>query len=1018
LVATKERSMNWLYFSFDQPAWLLLLLVLLPLVWFTGWKSLSGLGRWRFWTALAFRSALLVLLVCALAEIQLVRISQRIVTLFLVDQSASIDPQGRQAAFDYVNAAVAKYRDPKVQDAAGLIVFGAEAQIEHAPSTFGPMPHKLESTLDDGRTNLAGGMRLAKASFPADAAKRVVLLSDGNQNVGDALAEARDLASSGIGIDVVPLAHGAPGDIVVERVTAPAGVRVGTVFDVQVLIDYRLPPANEFRPAAADEVAGRLTIFRKAAGHSELVGEQDVTLRPGKQMFQFRQQLTEAAFYTYEARFVPADKKHDHYSQNNTATAFTHLQGRGRVLLIVNAEQPNEFDNLASLLRKHELEVTVQPTSALFTTLAELQDYDCVVLANVPRTTSSLTGTATQFTDEQISLLVKNVEQLGAGLVMLGGIDSFGAGDWANTELEKALPVDLQIKNSKVMASTALMLVIDKSGSMAGQKLELTKGSAVAAVNLLSPLDSIGVIAFDDGHNEVVSLQKIEGKSHQIKNRIMQIGSGGGTNMETAVKRGYDRLLKSRAAVKHMIILTDGQTAGTGYQNLASDMRKRNITTTTVAVGNDAAKGLLQEIALRGGGKFYLATNPRILPGIFTRETRRVARPLIYESDAPMPLIRNQQHEILTGISADLPPITGYILTTLKENPLVEAPLLAPQPGSPNNTVLAAWTYGLGRTVAFTTDSGQRWAKHWNDSADKEKLFVQMIRWSMRPLLDQGNFTVNTLVRDGELEVNVQALTKDGDFINNLPMTATITGDDNSTKGELLLEQTGPGRYRGRVPLPYAGTYLLGIQPGPGMGMLRTGVNVPSSAEYRDVTANEELLLSLASLKPDGGKHGEVIRLPEDPRQWGQFPGPDVFRRDLAPGRALTGVWPTVVLIGACLFFFDVFNRRVQIPWDAFQAYFARLFKRQTVPEVAHPLDRLQATKRMIRESTTSSRHWTPPEVDAPPLNAGPESLVSEPQTQPVVAETTPAEPEEDYSQRLLKRLREIRSKDKGRQSD
>lgn len=1002
--------MSWLHFSFDQPWWLLLV-VLLPVIWITGWKSLSGLGRTRFWFALLCRSALLILLVCALAEIQLVRISQRIVTLFLVDQSASVAQAERQAAFDYVNAAVAKHRDPQAQDAAGLIVFGADAQIEHAPSAYGSLPRQLESELDGGRSNLAGGMRLAKASFPADAARRVVLLSDGNQNLGDALAEARDLAASGIGIDVVPLAHGVQGDIVVERVTAPAGVRVGAAFDVQVLIDYRLPPSNEFRPAPTSEVAGRLTIFRNASGHSELVGEQDVTLKPGKQMFQFRQQLTEAAFYTYEARFLPAQLKHDHYSQNNAATAFTHLQGKGRVLLIVNAENPTEFDGLAALLRKNELEVTVQPTSVLFTTLGELQDYDCVVLANVPRTTSSPTGSVAQFTDEQINMLVKNVEQLGAGLVMLGGTDSFGAGDWTDTELEKALPVDLQVKNSKVVAVSALMLVVDKSGSMAGQKLDLSKGAAVAAIKLLSPLDSIGVIAFDDGHDEVVTLQKIAGKAHQIRDRIMQIGPGGGTNMESAVKRGYDQLQRSKASVKHMIILTDGQTSGSGYQKLASDMRKRDITTTTVAVGTDAAKGLLQEISQRGGGKFYLATNPKVLPGIFTRETRRVARPLIYESEAAMPLIRNQQHEMLAGISGDLPPITGYVLTTLKENPLVEAPLLAPKPGSPNNTVLAAWTYGLGRTVAFTTDSGQRWAKDWNDSADKEKVFVQMVRWSMRPLLDQGDFAVNTLVRDGELEVQVQALTKDGDFINNLTMSGTITGDDNSTKGELALEQTGPGRYRGRAPLAQAGTYLLGIQPGPGMGVLRTGVNVPSSAEYRDVTSNDELLLSLAALKPAGGQPGEVIRLPENPQQWGRFPGPNVYRRDLAPGRALTGVWPTVVLIGACLFFFDIFNRRVQIPWDLFRAFFARLLQRQAVAEVAHPLDRLQATKRKVRETTTSGRHWTPPEIDRDPASiVEPESVAADQRPAEPAPESAPREPEENYSDRLLKRLREVRA--------
>ncbi|WP_425618173.1 VWA domain-containing protein [Anatilimnocola sp. NA78] len=1013
--------MQWLQFSFDRP-WFLLLLLLLPVIWMTGWRSLSGLGKFRFYTALAFRSALLILLVCALAEIQLVRISQRIVALFLIDQSTSVAAADRRAAFEYAGATVEKHRDTVLEDEAGVIVFGAQAQIEHAPSPIGSLPNRLESSVDDSRTNLAGAMRLAKASFPAGVAKRVVILSDGNQNVGDALGEAREMAAAGIGIDVAPLAHGAQGDVVIDRVTAPAGARAGQAFEVQVVVDYRLPPTSEFSKPPPSTVRGKLSIYRRASGHTHLVGEEDVTLRAGKQVFQFRQQLEETAFYTYEARFVPAEAGTDHYVQNNSASAFTHLQGRGRVLLIVNSEHPQEFDGLAALLRKNELEVTIQPTNALFTSLGELQNYDCVVMGNVPRTTGVQADELAQFTDEQVNMLVKNVEQLGAGLVMIGGPESFGAGGWANTELEKALPVDLQVKNSKVTAVGALMLVIDKSGSMAGEKLELSKAAAIAAIGMLGPHDSVGVIAFDDGHEELISLQKVGDRAHRFKDRIKRLGPGGGTNMETGIKRGYDQLLKSKASVKHLIVLTDGQTAGSGYQKLAADMRKRDITTTTVAVGADASKTLLQEIATRGDGKYYQANNPKAIPKIFMKETRRVMRPLVFESDSGLSLIQNEHHEMLTGISPEMPPITGYVLTTLKENPLVEAPLLAPLPGSPNNTVLAAWTYGLGRTVAFTTDAGQRWASQWSDWGDRDKFFVQMIRWSMRPLLDQGNFTVATQVRDGELAVSVQAITKDGDFINNLSLSGAMVGDDNSEQGDLSFDQIGPGRYEAKLPLEKAGTYLLGIRPGAGMGVLRTGVNVPYSAEYKDTTTNEQLLATLASLKPEGGQPGELIRLPEDSSLWAQFSSPNHFRRDLPPGRLLTGVWPLFVLIAACLFLFDIANRRLQIPWDAVAASLARFRATPAIAEAAAPqIARLQATKRQTRERTTAT--WSPPEVDASPAVAETmrdDSSIPTSPAPPVVSAAqsstpskAPAEDGDGYSDRLLKKLREVRAKER-----
>jgi Mg-chelatase subunit ChlD len=1005
--------MNWLQLSFDQP-WFLLLLVLLPVIWVVGWRSLSGLNRSQFWLAIGIRSAVLIALVCAMAEIQLVRLSQRIVALFVIDQSTSVAAAERQQAFAYAGAAVAKHRDPIVHDEAGVIVFGAEAQIEHPPSEFGSLPNGLQSTLDDGRTNLAAALRLAKASFPAGAARRIVVLSDGNQNVGSALIEARDLTADGIGIDVAPLAHGAQGDIVVERVVAPAGIRAGAPFEVQVVVDYRLPPENEFSKAPPNEVQGKLSILRNASGHAHLVGEENVTLRPGKQLFQFRQQLTESAFYTYEAKFVPTDARLDHYSQNNVASAFTHLQGQGRVLLIVNSEHPTEFDGLATLLRKHELEVTIQPTNALFTSLAELQNYDCVVLGNVPRTTGVQAAEVHHFTDEQVTMLVKNVEQMGAGMVMIGGPASFGAGDWANTELEKALPVDLQVKNAKVSAVSALMLVIDKSGSMAGDKLESSKAAAVEAVHRLGPMDYVGLIAFDDGHEEVIKLQKVGDQAHRIKARIKRLGPGGGTNMESGVKRGYDQLTRSTASVKHMIILTDGQTAGSGYQRLASDMRKRNITTSTVAVGADASKSLLQEIATRGDGKYYQATNPKALPGIFTREVRRVVRPVVYESESGLTPIRQQAHEILVGIDSPPPPITGYVLTTLKENPLVEAPLLAPQPSSPNNTLLATWTYGLGRTVAFTTDSGQRWSSGWSNWSDRDKLFVQMVRWSMRPLLDQGNFTVNAQVRDGTLEVNVQALTSAGDFVNNLSMTGGVTGADNQSQAELEFAQAGPGRYVAKVPLEKSGTYLIGIQPGPGLGVLRTGVNIASSAEFRETTANESLLVSIAAMSPLGGKPGEVIRLPEDSAHWSQFAGPNIFRRDLTPGRSLTGVWPVVVLISACLFFFDVFNRRVQIPWDSLISV-ARYFRRKQSAESPQPaMARLQAIKRQTREQYLAHLERTPPSVEVAAADSNRESATTVvPANSSSELESQPAMDDEQNSVRLLRKMREMRDRSK-----
>lgn len=899
--------MDWITLGVGKPAWLLML-VLLPVVWWIGRRSLQSLNWPRRLAAQGLRAGVLLLLILALAEVQWQRITSRIAAIFLVDQSLSLSPEQRERSFDYLRTAVAAHRSEQVGDLAGVIVFGGEAQIEQPPLPTSSMPPRRETSFaQEEHTNIAAALRLARAAFPEGAARRVVVLSDGNQNVGDALQEGRVLADDGVSIDVAPLVHQPRADVLVEKVSSPADARPGAPFDVSVVLINRPPP----EPARPRPVAGKLMVVRKTEGRSELLAEERVSVLPGKQAYTFRQDLLEPAFYTFEARFVPDDPATEHFLQNNQASSFTQLRGKGRVLLITSSEHSQEFDSLAQLLRQNEIEVTIQPASALFTSLAELQTYDSVILANVPRTSIGNGEQFVQFSDAQLEMLVRNVEQLGAGLVMIGGPESFGAGDWANTSIEKAMPVDFQIKNAKVSAVTALMLVIDKSGSMAGEKLQMSIAAAKAAVESLLPTDQIGVIAFDSAAEEIVPLRPIGDKPHRVLKMIDRLASGGGTNLEPGMRRGYEALERSKASVRHMIVLTDGQTMGSGFEQMASSAKAKKISTSSIAVGPDAARGLLQQIAARGGGKYFQVVNPKALPRIIIHETRRVARPLIFEDPQGFPLRKTHSHEILSGIDGPIPPITGFVMTTLKENPLVEAPLVAPRQPAPHNTLLATWNYGLGRSVAITTDGGQRWTQGWAKWEGQEKLFVQAIRWSMRPAAGKSNFTIATTVKDGRLQVVVHGLSASGEFVNGASLSGSLIREGGEPAQEFDFRQTGPGRYTSDSELPDAGSYLLAVHPGPGEGLLRAGVNVPYSAEFRENEANENLLISLASLHAPSVPHGEIIRLPEEPRDWHRFAGPNIFRRDLPRACTVTDAWPLALLLGAFAFLFDVANRRL-----------------------------------------------------------------------------------------------------------
>ncbi|MCA9228103.1 MAG: VWA domain-containing protein, partial [Planctomycetales bacterium] len=412
--------------SFDAP-WLLALTGVLPLFWWIGRRSLRQLGTWRRSTAVGLRVLIAALIIGALAEPNWVAIGQRIAVLFLFDGSASIDRDEREQALQLVNAAASR-RQAERGDRAGVIQFGQNAATEIPPVDDDWQLDRFETTIAPDFTDLSSAMRLAAASFPPDAARRVVLVTDGNENLGDALGEAERLWKDGVGIDVAPIRYRRLQEVSVDKVLAPPEASRGVPFDVRVVVSSAEP---------GTPVRGTLRLVRIAGDDRHLVSEQPVVVDSAKRVFSVRQKLEESGFFTYEATFVPDEAAGDRVA-NNQATAFSHVRGRGQVLLIEDAEQPGRFDRFASLLRRHEMEVTVRPSSQPFGDLADLQQFDAVLLADVPRVSGDGAEALTNFSNEQIETLVRNTQQLGCGLVVLGGPNSFGAGGWTNTPLEEA----------------------------------------------------------------------------------------------------------------------------------------------------------------------------------------------------------------------------------------------------------------------------------------------------------------------------------------------------------------------------------------------------------------------------------------------------------------------------------------------------------------------------------------------------------------------------------------------------
>lgn len=1037
-------------FSFDKPLWLLGLL-LLPLLWWFSFRSLAGLGQARRIAALGLRTVVLAIFVLALAEIQLQWISERLAVVYVLDQSLSIPEEQRRAMRDYVAREVRTHRKREYDDLAGVVVFGRDASIEVPPFDDDIRPAaQFESLFQVPRdaTNLAAALKLANASFPENVSKRIVIVTDGNENLGDARAEARELAENqGVGIDVVPVKLASRSEVAVEKVALPPDIRQSQPFEARVVVNNfataprsaATPPSDGQpgdAPAAEDTAAGvrgKLRVFRRSGRNEEAISEQDVELKPGKNVYSFQQKLDSPAVYTYRAVFVADEAADDGAVQNNEATAFTHIRGKGRVLLIEDFEKPGQFDTLVTRLRAMNVEVDVQANNNLFTNLAELQAYDTVVLANVPRVSGDVGDSIHSFGDEQIRMLVRNTEQLGCGLVMLGGESSFGVGGWANTEVEKALPVDCQIKNAKIQAVGALAIIFHACELPEGNGLQ--KVIARKSLEVLGPMDYAGAIGFGgfgpSGGDNWLWGQGQGGMIRVGPNKARMLASidrmipGDMPDFDPAMRLGLSGFNKVKASAKHMIIISDGDPAPPSA-SLKAAYRKAGVTVSTVGIGTHDApnRRLLESVASETGGKFYDVRDPRALPAIFIREARKAARPLIKNLEGVSPLVQ-KRHEMLQGVEGALPPLNGFVMTTLKDSPLVEQVIRSPDPDDPlNSTILASWTYGLGRSVALTTDAGYKWAGAWENWEHYDKLFSQMIRWSMRPLGDTGKFSVALDQRDGRVRATVTALDNNDEFLNFLKISGAAL-DPKLNPIDVKIEQVGPGRYVTEFPANAAGSYFLTLNPGPGYSPLLAGVNVPYSPEYRDRETNEALLLSLVRLRPKDGAEGKVIegRLAAG-ADFADLLRTDTFRHDLAKAVSSQNIWPWVLVIGAVLFLADVFIRRVQVSFEWLAPVWAAVKRRfgggaEPVADDSR-LERLRSRKSAIADQLEERRAATrfepsPEELRGP---AGPLPLAdSEPLADRRAAGPpasgsglTPAGAEaESYTSRLLKAKQQAR---------
>jgi Mg-chelatase subunit ChlD/uncharacterized membrane protein len=827
----------------------------------------------RFWSSLALRIFFLTAIILALCGIQLRLRADTLTAVFLLDVSDSIPEEQQSYGESLIRSAIAEMPPG---DKAAVVVFGQDALVERLASEENSLPG-LASVPVTFRTDIASALQLGLALFPAEGAKRLVLLSDGRENLGEALEQAELAAAHEIELSFIPL-QGPQGEIevLVEALNTPSDVRAGQSIDLTAILQ------------STAQSSGTLRVF----GDGELIYTQDVRLQPGTNRFLIPVEAGESGFRRFQAQILPnADTR----LQNNAASAFTVVHGPPHVLLVEG--QPADGNNLAEALDAAGMQVSRVSPESMPATLAELATYDAVVLANVP---------AGSLPDGVMETLPVYVRELGRGLLMAGGENSFGAGGYLRSSIEEALPVYMDVRARELSANLALVLAVDKSGSMGrchcdnpdlnqtytrqevGQpKVDIAKEAIMRAASALSDQDILGVVAFDDQARWAVEASRLTDLV-TLEQSIGGIQAFGQTNVGAGVEAAYEALQNSDARRKHIILLTDGWTHSGDLTGLAEEMSTQGITLSVVAAGEGSAE-YLEDLADAGGGRYYPAKDIFGVPDFFLKETiTAVGEYIIEQPFYPLPSLPGQA---LSGLDpAGLPALYGYNGTSPKNT--AQTQLATPQ-GHP---LLVTWQYGLGRSAAWTSDLKNQWAADWVGWEGFPRFAAQLVGWTLPAPQEQGLVSQAGLEQDRAI-IRLEAEDEDGRPRNFLEALATVIDPDLQSQ-EVRLSQVGAGRYESSMEVSEPGTYLirLGVnEGGQSLGQQTLGIVVPYSPEYKESGTQLGFLEALAGVTGGG--------LLADPVA--------AFTHDLPIADYAREIWRPLLFAVALLFPLDVALRRV-----------------------------------------------------------------------------------------------------------
>jgi uncharacterized membrane protein/Mg-chelatase subunit ChlD len=980
------------YIQFLAPWWLTLL-IFVPAVVLVSRRSLSGLGPSRKWVAISLRALGVAALVMALAEPRVRRPSENVTVIFVVDRSLSVpqDPIETSAGNivdlrwekirKLVEDSVKKRGLDRRNDQAGLIFFGKRPKLALPPTAVEwiPVDERMAGTIDGSYTDIAAALKLAMASFPEGNARRVVLISDGNQNLGNAVEQADLARKNGVQIDTVALAPNQrnENEVLVAEVDAPTVSAEGDRRLIRVAIRNEHPTR---------EVDGLLELVRIGRGSDDPQDQPDrqvqvpidgsnpqvlddmklparVRLLPKINVFRFvdKERGRGQTSYTYKATFTPLQSVErpgaapvaglpGDRPANNSASAAVVARGQRRILFLDQAatELRSPHRHLITTLRAARQRVDHLAADKLPPDVSDLgvflSNYDCLILANVP---------AEVFSAAQMEMIRSQVHDQGCGLIMVGGPDSFGPGGYQQTPVEAALPVDCEIKAKRAMGKGGLVLIMHASEMADGNMWQ--KQIAKLAIDRLNPADMVGVVdyGFLGGTvNWQVPFQEIENNKSGLKAKVDRMMPGDMPDFDPFLKAAADTLSdpKHKLATKHVIVISDGDPNYSGPgQAAVKAMADNGITCTTVGVATHGVNEDNKMKLIAGGtkdasgntGNFYKVTNPNQLPAIYIKESRRVSQSFIY--DKPFNPQLRIAGGITDGIKDDLPPLLGFVRTTKKESPLCDMLIEGPQDKEQIFPVLASWRYGLGKAVAFTSDARSQpngvagWDREWVGSDVYTKFWEQAVNWAMREA-ERGKLAMVTEYKDGKVRVRLDAQDEKGKPVVGLSLKGAVTPPGKPAPGDqppkVEFKPLGNGQYEAEFIAEEAGAYFVNVQATSAeLGPDGKPLTIPDpknparrilkSANFDAVRAGVTVPYSpefadLESNTPLLKQLSEITNgnVYKDSDDLAKLAASgDLFRRGPQVIRAVLPFWFWLVFAAAVLLLCDVAIRRISLEW-------------------------------------------------------------------------------------------------------